>query len=152
MDLTLRDRQILIQATGAVVALAAGLSLGGFMRPQLITDRALGPQMVEASAPRAPDAVDDGVSLARYGGKLPDYVLGTDVTRPPVQAALPGPSAGTEPEAREQTADEARAAYAEAAEAAAQPASDRAPDYDAPRTDPAPDADNASNPPPQIVG
>jgi hypothetical protein len=76
---------------GAGVALAAGLALGAALKPNLAADdRPAGPQVLSESAPRpAGPLVDDDPSmrLAQYSGVLPDYVLGTDWTRPSERAA-----------------------------------------------------------------
>jgi hypothetical protein len=65
--------------------LAAGLTLGAAMRPDLAADdRPAGPQILEGwSGARSAGPFDDNadVSVANYHGKLPDYVLGTDAKR-----------------------------------------------------------------------
>ncbi len=71
---------------GAGVALAAGLTLGAAMRPDLAADdRPAGLQILDGGAgARASGPFDDGaaaVAYANYHGKLPDYVLGTDAKR-----------------------------------------------------------------------
>jgi hypothetical protein len=61
------------------------------MRPDLNgDDRPAGPQIVAETAEPAPAPIDDSLRLTRYSGKIPDYVLGTDWTRP---RALPPPPA-----------------------------------------------------------
>jgi hypothetical protein len=94
---------IITPLTGAAMALAAGLMLGGYMKPQLVTDHPLGPQILTpGSAQGSSDPVDDGATLARYGAKIPDYVLGTDMTRPMVgrmtPAAEPAPAPAPAPQ------------------------------------------------------
>ena len=81
---------------GAVAALAAGLLSGAAMRPDLTADdRPAGPQMfAEASPARPTGPFDDSPSWARYGGKVPDYVFGTDARKLADQAAgAPAPIA-----------------------------------------------------------
>jgi hypothetical protein len=66
---------------GAGLALVAGLLLGGAMQPHLDTDdsRPAGPQIIaDAGGHRADGISDSGAMLAAYGGRTPDYVLGTD--------------------------------------------------------------------------
>jgi hypothetical protein len=100
MDQMLIRWPIITPLAGAAMALAAGLMLGGYMKPQLVTDHPLGPQMLTpASAQRISDPVDDGATLARYGAKIPDYVLGTDLTRP--MTAQPAPVTAPEPAPQE---------------------------------------------------
>jgi hypothetical protein len=69
---------------GAAIAAAAGMLMGAVAKPDLDADgRPAGPQML-ASVGGARDAgpfADDGATFARYGGKLPDYVLGTDFAK-----------------------------------------------------------------------
>jgi hypothetical protein len=74
---------------GAVAALAAGLLSGAAMRPDLTADdRPAGPQIfAEASPARPTGPFDDSPTWARYGGKVPDYVLGTDYVKLAGQAA-----------------------------------------------------------------
>lgn len=84
---------------GAGVALAAGLTLGAAMRPDLSTDdRPVGPQIFEGwSGARSTGPFDDSaVSYASYAGKVPDYVFGTDAKRlqnPVVLATAEAPPA-----------------------------------------------------------
>jgi hypothetical protein len=68
---------------GAGLALVAGLGLGAVMRPDLSgEDRLAGPQIVAETPEPAPAPIDDSLRLTRYSGKIPDYVLGTDWSRP----------------------------------------------------------------------
>jgi len=79
MDL---NRDVLTSLTGGVLALAAGLWLGGMMRPELGVGGSGGPRLMtrEGGSRTYDTAAPDG-SLASYRGPLPDYVLGTDVNR-----------------------------------------------------------------------
>jgi hypothetical protein len=80
--------------------LVAGLGLGALMRPDLSgDDRPAGPQIVDEAADAAPAPIDDSLRLTRYTGKIPDYVLGTDWTRPRALAPPPAPYATREPTA-----------------------------------------------------
>lgn len=67
---------------GAPYVVAAGLLLGAALQPQLaVSDQPGGPQMLMGVS--APRASDDMSWTASYSGPVPDYVLGTDWTRPP---------------------------------------------------------------------
>jgi len=81
-------------AMGAAVASLAGLMLGGAMRPNLDEHEATGPRILmgEHVERTLPAAYDRGVGA--YQGELPEYVVGTDWTRPravPVMQADPLP-------------------------------------------------------------
>jgi hypothetical protein len=75
------------------MALAAGLLMGGAMRPQLaFGERPSGPQIFTgAPGHRASGPGEDGSSFASYSGQLPSYVMGTDSERPVVAAAAEPP-------------------------------------------------------------
>lgn len=69
---------------GAGLALAAGVLLGGAMRPQLVgDDRPAGPQIFAGwSGERSTGPFDDGgLAFASYSGEIPEYVMGTDWRR-----------------------------------------------------------------------
>ena len=74
------DLKALLQGAGAVAA--AGLLLGTVAHPNLnVGDRPGGPQMLIGSAARGGGyAADPGVGV--YAGATPEYVVGTDWTRP----------------------------------------------------------------------
>ncbi len=74
------DLKTLVQGASAVVL--CGLLMGGVMHPDLYKgDRPLGPQMLMGGAARgASYAADPGVGV--YAGATPEYVIGTDWTRP----------------------------------------------------------------------
>lgn len=98
---------------GAGIAAAAGLLMGMAMKPDLgWDDRPIGPQIVAASGgARASGPFDDsGFNYARYNGRVPDYVLGTDWKAQPL-LALDAATPPAEPEPRsapaEDTANEA---------------------------------------------
>jgi len=90
---------------GAGVAAAVGLLLGAAMKPDLgMDDRLIGPQIVAGAAGgRSSGPFDDGgFSYAAYGGKVPDYVLGTDYKAEaltPIEASAPQPAMTTRREA-----------------------------------------------------
>ena len=87
---------------GAGVAAAAGLLMGAAMKPDLgLDDRPAGPQIVAADAGGSSGPFDaGGFSYAAYGGKVPDYVLGTDFKAAPslgpIEAAAPRPASAPE--------------------------------------------------------
>lgn len=65
---------------GVGVAAVSGLLLGGAMQPDLRGDeRPEGPQIFAGwSGARSTGPFDDGMTLAYYEGRIPDYVVGTD--------------------------------------------------------------------------
>ena len=87
---------------GAGIAAAAGLLMGAAMKPDLgLDDRPAGPQIVAGTdRGRASGPFDDGLTYAAgRGGKIPDYVYGTDWKRAaaaPLDADVSQPAA--EPE------------------------------------------------------
>ena len=73
---------------GLAVAAAAGLLMGAAFRPDLDAHDAAGPQMLMGDAgPRKVVAVADP-GLAAYAGHVPDYVIGSDWTRPHEEPAV----------------------------------------------------------------
>jgi hypothetical protein len=69
-------------ANGLSFACLAGLIAGGIMQPDLDQHDANGPQMVMGvGGPRKVFAAFDP-GVARYGGEVPEHVIGTDWTRP----------------------------------------------------------------------
>lgn len=95
MRLTLSEMKIPL--SGAGLALAAGLLLGGAMQPHLYDgDRPSGPQMFSNWAgSRSTGPFDPGTTFANYRGQMPDYVMGTDwkkrMTSPDEPAAVSTP-------------------------------------------------------------
>lgn len=76
-----RDLQPLF--AGAAAVATAGLLLGVAMRPDLDAAPREGAQVqIPAGGPREAYAADDP-GLAAYHGRVPDYVIGADWTRPP---------------------------------------------------------------------
>lgn len=66
---------------GVALAVAAGLSLGGMMKPNLLEGdgRPAGPQMMaDWAGVRSTGPFDPGTSFIAYRDHMPDYVLGTD--------------------------------------------------------------------------
>src|SRR5436190_11050483 len=86
-----------IAASGAGVALAMGLLLGGLMHPDLaLDDRPIGPQIILGKAAmRSTGPFDPRPEMAVYQGQVPDYVLGTDLKR--AADWRPPPAAVTSP-------------------------------------------------------
>ena len=85
---------------GAGMALAAGMTMGFAMQPQLgIGDeRPAGPQLfAAASGERSTGPFDPGTSF-NYQGQLPDYVIGTDWRK---AAAFAGEPASLRPDPEE---------------------------------------------------
>ncbi|MBW8812363.1 MAG: hypothetical protein JF588_02965 [Caulobacterales bacterium] len=82
-------------AAGAAVAVVAGVLMGAAMKPDFGQERVLGPQYFSADGGlhQASYTSDPGVSV--YRGRIPDYVIGTDWTRPRRETAY-APSS-TEP-------------------------------------------------------
>lgn len=68
-------------AIGGVVALVAGLSLGSYLSAGELLDYTPAPQMIVGASNAGGY---EGVSfMTDASGRIPDYVLGTDSTRPP---------------------------------------------------------------------
>jgi hypothetical protein len=123
MQMTRSDT--IISLSGAAVALAAGLWLGGLMQPHLDEGdgRPSGPQMfADWAGDRSTGPFDPGTTFVNYQGRIPDYVMGTDwkkrMTWPDETAAVsaaPRDEAGhdgTQP--REPAATLTHAAYEDA--------------------------------------
>jgi|SRR5436190_20657724 hypothetical protein len=69
---------------GAAGVAAAGLMLGAFMHPTLRPDPLGAPRMeMGVAGARAAYAPDQAATWTSYGGRLPDYVVGTDSLKPP---------------------------------------------------------------------
>jgi hypothetical protein len=112
---------------GAAVAAAAGVMMGTAMHPSLVTDdRPEGPQ-IYAQDGGATGPFDSGKTLASYGDRVPDYVMGTDAkkamtgpdlqpvlvdSRPEVASEVPSQVSDDTPSAEPRPAL-TRAAYAE---------------------------------------
>ncbi len=97
-----------LELYGAVVAVASGLMLGGVMHPNLAgDDRPAGPQIIAGSgAVRSAGSLDMGPTLANYGGRVPDYVTGTDAKR--AMTWTPGPAEVSPPQPRYEETDAQR--------------------------------------------
>jgi hypothetical protein len=103
------DKDTKTLASGAALALACGVMLGGSMRPDLGDDgRPAGPQQIAGWAgARSTGPFDPGMpaTYASYSGQVPDYVMGTDWKK---TMAWPDQAAAVSPPARRVTvADEA---------------------------------------------
>ena len=68
--------------SGIAVATASGLLMGAVLRPDLNGDGLVAPQTLIAGGGLRDDAGADP-GLARYAGRIPESVIGTDWTRPP---------------------------------------------------------------------
>jgi hypothetical protein len=67
---------------GAACVTAAGLMLGLMARPELRPDMGAPRLELGAAGARADHATDETASWTSYGGAIPDYVIGTDWSRP----------------------------------------------------------------------
>lgn len=107
-------------AGGVAVASVAGLLMGAALRPELDEHDAAGPQMQmgESGPRRVLAAYDQGV--AAYSGHIPEYVVGTDWTRPrattePEPEPLPAEDTGDVMayEAQDEAVEVSRTSYVE---------------------------------------
>jgi hypothetical protein len=96
MQIDFEDRETRMLAAGAAAAVVAGVLMGAVMKPDFGQERVLGPQFFAADGGvhQASYRPDPGVSV--YGGRIPDYVIGTDWTRPRPQTASASPPAPRE--------------------------------------------------------
>lgn len=85
MPVLIRNCDLRTLYKGAAVSVAAGLLMGAAMQPNLDEGRVEGPQILLAGGGlrATPAAYDPGA--AAYGPNLPEYVVGTDYTRPAVE-------------------------------------------------------------------
>jgi len=129
---------------GAGLALAAGLTLGAAMRPQLAIGE-LSPQPLDAwpQAASAMEPAPDPLAFAQYGGQPPQFMIGAD------WPAGTAPPAGPEPDVQDRDQPSRNDEAARAAPAEATPATAQAP-ADANAAHPAQDApaEAAPAPPP----
>jgi len=79
--------------SGIALAAAAGMLMGGAMKPTLDDDdRPAGPQMFAGwSGARSTGPFDDGMTFVGYQGQMPDYVLGTDMQNATIPPDLAPP-------------------------------------------------------------
>ena len=76
------DLKTLLQGVAGVAA--CGLLLGAAMHPKLdVGEKPAGPQMLMGQGAQRGGGSPDGPGLAAYAGATPDYVIGSDWTRPP---------------------------------------------------------------------
>ncbi len=66
---------------GSALALLTGIMLGGAMQPNL-TEDFTGPHTLVPGGGQRSVSIASQQSVADYGAQLPDYVVGTDWTRP----------------------------------------------------------------------
>jgi hypothetical protein len=84
---------------GLSVATVMGLSAGGALKP-VTTDFQGGPQSLSPlSAHRAQRVFDETASWTGYGGRIPDYVIGTDWIVPDMSLAAAALNPEPEPPA-----------------------------------------------------
>lgn len=79
-----RDLKTLLQ--GVSVVAAAGLLMGAAAHPNLNVGKDVeGPQILMAGGgPRGVQSISDQ-GIGAYGGRIPEYVIGTDSTRPRIE-------------------------------------------------------------------
>ena len=82
MRTLLQSRNARLLLSGIAVATASGLLMGAVLRPDLNGDGLVAPQTLIAGGGLRDDAGADP-GLARYAGRIPESVIGTDWTRPP---------------------------------------------------------------------
>lgn len=68
--------------TGSALAAVAGLAMGASVQPSL-QDRILAPQQQMAGGGPRHYAAVNHAGIGAYAGAVPEYVIGTDYTRPP---------------------------------------------------------------------
>lgn len=68
---------------GIAVAAVAGLLLGGSLRPDLKEGENTGPRTLISGGGARSEVMAMDLGMARYEGRVPDYVVGTDWTQPP---------------------------------------------------------------------
>ena len=90
MRTLIRNEDLKSLLQGAAVVAIVGLLMGAVAHPNLRGEGAAGPQIrMAGGGPRGVQTISDpGVGV--YGGRLPEYVIGTDASRP-----RPEPSWGT---------------------------------------------------------
>ena len=88
MRTLIQNRDLKTLFGGVSIAAVAGLLMGGAMYPNLDEDKVGGPQIqMNGGGPRS-DAAMSQASLSAYGGRVPDYVVGTDSLKPPQYEVL----------------------------------------------------------------
>jgi hypothetical protein len=90
MQTLILDRDLKTLFSGVAVAAAVGLLMGGVMQPDLRgSEEAEGPQILLAGGGPRSETGGGSTYLAAYQGKVPDYVVGTDWTKPAAPAVYP---------------------------------------------------------------
>ena len=82
------------------MAAAAGLLLGSTLHPDLGAEGLMSPQTQVAGGGARDGYVGGDPGLSRYAGPVPEYVTGTDATRPPAEFADAGAPAPETPAPR----------------------------------------------------
>lgn len=94
----IRNQDLKTLFQGMSVAVVAGLLMGAVAHPQLQWDEVEGPQMLASGGgPRGVQTVSDP-GLGAYAGRVPEYVVGTDWTRPRPEPVWWDARAEAEPE------------------------------------------------------
>ncbi|TAJ71652.1 MAG: hypothetical protein EPO51_10985 [Phenylobacterium sp.] len=84
----IQNRDVKTLFGGVAVAAVAGLLMGSAMYPDLDEDEIGGPQIQAAGGGPRSEVAQSGGSVAAYGPRVPDYVIGTDALKPPQYLAL----------------------------------------------------------------
>jgi hypothetical protein len=98
--------------TGAALATFAGLAIGASIQPPL-QDRILAPQQQMAGGGTRNYAAPSEAGIGLYPGQVPEYVIGTNYTRPPPEYEVLTADDRAEPAAHD-AADHAETAEATA--------------------------------------
>jgi len=88
MPILIQNQDLKTLFSGVAVAAATGLLLGGVMYPNLDADKVEGPQILMGGGGPRSDAPVSHTSVAAYGERVPDYVIGTDALKPPQYQVL----------------------------------------------------------------
>lgn len=84
----IQNRDLKTLFGGVAVAAAAGLLMGSAMYPDLDAEKIEGPQILMGGGGPRSEPVLSQASVATYGDRVPDYVVGTDALKPPKYLAL----------------------------------------------------------------
>ena len=83
MRTLLQNRDLKTLLGGVAIATAAGLLLGGAIKPNVNALVLGGPQILMPTGASHQVQERAEVGVARYDGRVPEYVIGTDWIRPP---------------------------------------------------------------------
>jgi len=88
MRTLIQNRDLKTLFGGVAVAAAVGLTMGMALYPDLDEDKVEGPQiLMNGGGPRG-EAPASHATVADYGARVPDYVVGTDSLKPPQYEVL----------------------------------------------------------------